>query len=35
MRCEVCNCEMGGWESICEECELNKHKVEARARGIK
>ena len=25
MNCEECNCEIGGWESTCEECE-NKQK---------
>jgi len=24
MNCEKCGCEIGGWESICEECEKEK-----------
>jgi len=27
MRCEKCGCEIGGWESICEECEKEKEKL--------
>jgi len=27
MNCEKCGCEIGGWESICEECEKQETRT--------